>query len=94
MSLLEAMAAGLPVVASDVGGVAELVTEGETGALVPPHDPPTLATALECLVADRELRERLGAAGRERAQTHFGLAAFHRAHLDVYRAALRDRAPR
>lgn len=97
MSVLEAMAAGLPVVASAVGGVPELV-DGETGALVPPADPGALAAALARLAAEPQLRERLGAAGRRRAEAEFGLAEFHRGHLDVYRAALaaanRNQTPR
>jgi glycosyltransferase involved in cell wall biosynthesis len=97
MSVLEAMAAGLPVVASAVGGVPELV-DGETGALVAPADPGALAAALARLVGEPQLRERLGAAGRRRAEAEFGLAEFQRAHLDVYRAALaaanRNQTPR
>jgi phosphatidylinositol alpha-mannosyltransferase len=82
--LLEAMAAGLPVVASDVGGLRELVLDGETGALVPPGDPTALADALRPLLADRELRRRLGTAGRERAKALFDLPGFRRAHLELY----------
>jgi glycosyltransferase involved in cell wall biosynthesis len=89
MSVLEAMAAGVPVVATAVGGVPELVREGETGLLVPPRDPGALAAALGTLAADPELRRRLGEAGRRRVETEFSLDAFRRAHLDVYRAALR-----
>jgi glycosyltransferase involved in cell wall biosynthesis len=88
MSVLEAMAAGLPVVASAVGGVPELVQEGDTGLLVPPGDPAALAAALARLVEEPELRERLGAAGRRRAEAEFSLVGFHQAHLAVYRAAL------
>jgi glycosyltransferase involved in cell wall biosynthesis len=96
MSVLEAMAAGLPVVASAVGGVPELV-DGETGVLVPPADPEALAAALARLATDPRLRERLGAAGRRRAEAEFGLAEFQSAHLAAYRAALaaanRDQTP-
>jgi glycosyltransferase involved in cell wall biosynthesis len=88
MSVLEAMAAGVPVVASAVGGVPELVDDGETGVLVPPGDPAALAAALARLAAEPALRERLGAAGRRHAEAEFSLAAFQRAHLAVYRAAL------
>lgn len=61
---LEAAAHGLPVVAHDVGGVAEAVVDGKTGLLVPPQRPAQLAAAFEKLIHDPELRRRLGAAGR------------------------------
>jgi glycosyltransferase involved in cell wall biosynthesis len=89
MSVLEAMAAGVPVVATAVGGVPELVSDAETGILVPPRDPAALARALGALAADADLRERMGEAGRRRAEREFSLAGFHRAHLEVYRVALR-----
>lgn len=88
ISVLEAMAAGLPVVASAVGGVPEVVVEGETGALVPPGDPEALAAALAPLIADPGLRERIGAAGRVRALEHFDLPRFRRAHVQLYRREL------
>lgn len=62
---LEAAAHGLPVVAHDVGGVAEAVVDGVTGLLVPPERPAQLAAAFEKLIHDPELRRRLGTAGRE-----------------------------
>jgi phosphatidylinositol alpha-1,6-mannosyltransferase len=62
---LEAAAHGLPVVAHNVGGVAEAVQDGVTGLLVPPHRPAQLAAAFEKLIHDPGLRERLGTAGRE-----------------------------
>jgi glycosyltransferase involved in cell wall biosynthesis len=88
VSVLEAMAAELPVVASRVGGVPELVLDGETGFLVAPGDPHALATSLGWLVDHRELRARLGAAGRVRAETRFNLNSFRRAHLELYGAEL------
>ncbi len=88
VSVLEAMAAELPVVASDVGGLSELVVDGETGVLVPPGDASGLADALGRLVVDRELRRKLGAAGRARADEHFDLAAFRLAHLELYHRQL------
>jgi glycosyltransferase involved in cell wall biosynthesis len=88
VSVLEAMAAELPVVASGVGGLAELVVDGETGILVPPGETRALAAALGRLVGDRELRRRLGAAGRARAEALFDLAAFRRAHVELYERQL------
>jgi glycosyltransferase involved in cell wall biosynthesis len=71
VACLEAMAHGRPVVATRVGGLQDLVVDGETGILVPPRDPSALRDALERLLGDPELRRRLGAAGRERARAHF-----------------------
>lgn len=85
MSVLEAMAAGLPVVASAVGGVPELVVDGETGVLVPPGDSAALARAITRLVSDPALRDRLGHAGRQRAEREFSLERFEREHLELYR---------
>ena len=62
MAILEAMAAGLPVIATAVGSVPEIVREGETGRLVAPGDPAALAAVLAQLAGDGELRARMGAA--------------------------------
>jgi glycosyltransferase involved in cell wall biosynthesis len=91
MSLLEAMAAGLPVVASAVGGVPEAVVDGETGLLLPPNDPGALAAALRTLLDDANLRRRLGAAGRTRALSLFNLPRFQEAHVNLYHDTLRRR---
>ena len=88
MSILEAMAAGLPVVASRVGGVPELVVDGETGILVDPGDAGALARALERLLGDPGLRQRLGSAGRERVDREFDVAAFRNAHVRLYESLL------
>jgi glycosyltransferase involved in cell wall biosynthesis len=63
--LLEAMAAGLPIVASSTGGIPEIVRDGDTGLLIPPRDPLALAAAVIRLLTDSALADRLGAAGRE-----------------------------
>jgi glycosyltransferase involved in cell wall biosynthesis len=84
MSVLEAMAAGLPVVASRVGGVPELIGEDEAGFLVPPGEPAALAVALARLLDDVELRRRVGEAARRRAAERFDLRRFHREHLELY----------
>jgi glycosyltransferase involved in cell wall biosynthesis len=78
---LEAMAAGRPVVGARVGGIPEMVVEGETGLLVPPKAPAELADALGRLIADPALRARLGEAGADRARSTFSLEA-HVARLE------------
>jgi glycosyltransferase involved in cell wall biosynthesis len=94
VSVLEAMAAGLPVVASRVGGVPEQVADGETGLLVEPGDASGLAAALERLLRDGALRRRLGTAGRARAEASFDLGPFRHAHLELYsRELARRRLP-
>ena len=85
VACLEAMAHARPVVASAVGGLKDLVVDGETGLLVPPGDARTLRAALERLLGDRELRRRLGAAGRERARERFSWEAVTDATVAVYR---------
>jgi glycosyltransferase involved in cell wall biosynthesis len=69
--LLEAMLAGLPTVATDVGSVAESVVDGETGVIVAPDDSRALASALQRLLDDEELRTKMGDRGRERARRWF-----------------------
>jgi sugar transferase (PEP-CTERM/EpsH1 system associated) len=69
--VLEAMAVGLPVVATQVGGVPEIVLDGKTGLLVPPGDSETLAQALIRLLRDLDLRSRMGRAGRRRVEQYF-----------------------
>jgi len=71
VTLMEAMASGLPAVATAVGGIPELVIPGVTGRLVPPGDRPALAAAMEGLLADPGARRRMGAAGRQVAETRF-----------------------
>jgi len=82
--VLEAMAHGKPVVATPVGGTPELVTDGETGLLVPPRDPKALAAALQRLLDDAELSRRLGEAGRRRVEERFSLDAMNRRVLQIY----------
>jgi glycosyltransferase involved in cell wall biosynthesis len=70
-SILEAMAVGLPVVTTDVAGTSELVLHGHTGYVVPQGDVDRLAHAMVTLVADKQLRQRMGQAGRERIEREF-----------------------
>jgi glycosyltransferase involved in cell wall biosynthesis len=88
--LVEAMALGRPVVATRVGGIPAVVVEGETGSLVPPDDPPALARAVSDLLKNPGLRERMGAAGRQRAE-QFSLAVMESRLLDLYRGLCADK---
>ena len=83
-SALDAQAAGVPVVASRVGGLVEAVADGETGILVPPRDPPALADALARLLLDRSLRNRLGEAGKARVREKFSVKAMVEGTRSVY----------
>ena len=91
MSVVEAMAAGVAVVASAVGGVPEAVDDGETGMLVPPRDIAALSRVLGALAGDPARVTAMGDAGRRRAEERFDIAAFQRAHVELYRDALRGR---
>lgn len=82
--LLEAMARRRAVVATPVGGTSELVADGETGLLVAPRDPGALADAISRLLADPELRRRMGDAGRQRVLEHFSAAAMCGRMLELY----------
>jgi colanic acid/amylovoran biosynthesis glycosyltransferase len=84
----EAMAWGRPVVATAVGGLLDAVVDGETGLLVPPRNVAALRAALERLLRDAELRARLGAAAREKAQRELSFDAAADALLHVYEDAL------
>lgn len=92
LSVLEAMAASLPVVATDVGDVGRLVAHGKTGYVVAARSPQGLADALRALLIDPELRRRTGEAGRRRAQEHFSSRATDRAVSDLYLTVGRARS--
>lgn len=84
LSICEAMVAGLPVVASDVGGVGEVVVDGETGVLVPPDNPDALAKAIETMLEDAGRRAQMGQAGQRRARAHFTASAMARSYETLY----------
>ena len=88
-AVLEAMAAGLPVVSTRVGGIPDLIDDEVTGLLVAPGDPEALAAAITRLVTDEPLRLRLGAAARERARDFSWQACTDR-HVELYEVLLRD----
>ncbi|HTM11122.1 MAG TPA: glycosyltransferase [Verrucomicrobiae bacterium] len=83
-SILESMGAGLPVVATTVGGNPELVEDGKTGILVPPRDSGALAGAISLLLADSAKARRFGAAGKERAAKEFSLERMARTMGNFY----------
>ncbi len=87
VTLMEAMASGLPAVATAVGGIPELVTPGVTGRLVPPGDRPALAAAMEGLLADHGARRRMGAAGRKVAEARFARQRMVSELEDIYGVA-------
>ncbi|MEO8747436.1 MAG: glycosyltransferase, partial [Rhodanobacter sp.] len=93
LTLLEAMAAGLPVVATEVGGVPSVVERGVTGTLVPAGNPSALAAALRAYSADAALRRRHGGAGRARAVARFDLGTMVAAYAGLYDELLGRRAP-
>lgn len=84
ITILEAMAAGKPIVATDVGGCAEAVVHGETGLIVPPEDPPGLAEAIASLLADPDRARAMGEAGRRRVEREFTVDRMVEQHLALY----------
>jgi sugar transferase (PEP-CTERM/EpsH1 system associated) len=83
-TVLEAMATGLPVVATDVGGTRELVRDGVTGGLVPSDDIDALTGRIRGYVVDKSLRERHGMAGRQRVEREYTIEVMVRKYMDVY----------
>lgn len=91
MVIQEAMAAGVPVIASNICGIPYQVIEGETGFLVPPGDIETLADRLDRLLSNRPMREKFGAAAKKRAEDEYRAATIARKTVDVYREILQGR---
>jgi glycosyltransferase involved in cell wall biosynthesis len=87
-SAMEAAASGIPVIATDIRGCRQAVSHGVSGFLVPLKDPPRLAGAIEDLAADAELRHRMGAAGRRKAESEFDDRAVVAKTLRAYERVL------
>jgi glycosyltransferase involved in cell wall biosynthesis len=94
LSILEAMRASLPVVASNVGGVAESVTDGMTGYLVPKGDREVLADRLARLLGDAALRRQMGRAGRDVYECEFGFETMYQRTQQVYCDVIRRKIGR
>jgi glycosyltransferase involved in cell wall biosynthesis len=93
-AVLESMAAGVPVVATRVGGTPEAIEDGVSGLLVPPRDAPALAGAIRALLEKRDLAGRLGQAARERIERSFSLDRMLRETQDLYAGMLERAAAR
>ncbi|MDH5506008.1 MAG: glycosyltransferase family 4 protein [Anaerolineae bacterium] len=90
ISCLEAMAFGLPVVASRAGGLPEVVEDGVTGILVPPKDPNALGTAIDHLLQNPELRRKMGEAGRNRVLRKFTADRVAEESMQIYKRVLAE----
>jgi len=89
--LLEAMAQSIPIIASDVSALPEIVIHAETGLLAPPADVEALADALRLLLADKALRRHLGLMGQDRLEQHFGAARMVGETMALYEELLREK---
>ena len=88
LAVMEAMACGLPVVATDVGGLPELVEDGVSGVIVPPEDPLALANGLGDLMCDPDRARRLGQSGRRRVESLYGMDKMVDALIELYHEVL------
>lgn len=83
-TIIEAMRAGLPVIASDVGGISEILIDGVTGYLIPRKDVATLSQRLSSLVSDEALRQKMGHQGRQRYESNFTFEQMYQKTLQAY----------
>jgi len=89
--LLEALSYRIPVIGSAIGGITDIIVDGETGLLVPPEDPAAIAKAIERIATDPEFAKRLAETGSRRVRERFGWDAIIAAWQECYAAALRKR---
>jgi glycosyltransferase involved in cell wall biosynthesis len=94
LTILEAMALSRPVVASNVGGIPEMIEDGVTGLLVPPHDPPALAGAIVRLLTDHQLADMIGRAGHDMTHDRFCVQLMVNAIQELYEEGARSVRPR
>jgi len=85
------MAASLPVVATSVGGIPEIVKDKKTGLLVPPKDPEALARAILSLLQNKEEAEKMGIAGRKRVQEKFTIGTMIKKTEEVYKSLIQEK---
>jgi len=88
-TILEAMASGLPVIATRVGGSPELMADGETGTLVPAGDAQAMARAIRAYLDNPQALARPGHEGRKRAETEFSIESMIKGYMSVYDSALK-----
>lgn len=90
VTLMEAQAVGLPVVATDVGGIDEIVSDGKSGFLVPPHNAGALATKLEYLISHPEIWLEMGRCGRKIVEERYDIEKLNQRLVNIYNALLTD----
>ena len=91
VSLLQAAAAGVPIVGTRVGGIPEIVHDGVNGHLVPPGNAPSLVDAVTRIIEDRDLARQMGDAGREIVKEHFSIDSMVEGNLEVYREVMKEK---
>ena len=94
LTILEAMALSRPVVASNVGGIPEMIENGRNGLLVPPHDPPALADAIVRLLTNHQLADMIGRAGHDTVHDRFCIQLMVNAVQELYDEGARHVRPR
>jgi len=92
LAILEAMSAGLPVIATAVGGTPELISDGETGLLVPPREPDAMAHTLLTLLEQPERAAQLGRNGRQRVAERFTIAQMFEQTEALYKQLLQEKS--